>query len=147
MAIKSPFVTTGDLCFYRGKGIVGWLVRKWTKKPYAHVAVAWVVGYGTTLVLEADVTKGVMVNHMGKPDLVVHVNKVWDDFILHQALQAVGEPYSVLDALRAAFGLRPKHRGYYCVEYALNVLKTRGLEIKDVYTPGQLADVMIKAPW
>ena len=47
---------TGDLVLFRGRGFIAWAIRAWTRSPWAHAGVLWVVE-GVPLVIEAGVAK------------------------------------------------------------------------------------------
>lgn len=116
-------IRSGDLLAYRGTGWDGWLVRQWTDSDYAHVGIAWLVG-GRVLVLESYPGKGVRVMPASKrvPDAWVRVAGVWTCDAERMALEALGESYSLVDAIRAGLGLSMIDGGYQCAEYAIDVL-------------------------
>ena len=122
--------------YWRGKGLVSWIVRHATASPWDHVAIGVTLD-GLECYLESLPRTGVRLVPLAldPPDAYQDADGTWQPGQLAHVLALLGEPYSVLDAIRAAFGLRPRHRGLECAELAAKVL---GLEI--VPTPQILAE-------
>ena len=123
-----PQIKTGDILAWRGTSIVSWVISKRTKSPYTHVGIAWVVG-SRVLVLQADPGRGVDVAPLSKniPVYWIQADAPLSEHALGIALHKLQTPYSILNAIRAGIGLRPKHGGMPCVHYANKVLKHNGV--------------------
>lgn len=133
-----PTIRSGDLLAWRGNGLAGRIVRHWTGESWSHVGLAWVIG-GRVLVLEAREGRGVVAAPLSRRLSCYHLptGAAWDDAMQSRAIEALGEPYNVLDAIRAGLGLRPRGAGWQCAEYAGYVL---GLPGK---TPGDVVEVCV----
>ena len=134
-------IKSGDLLAWSRTGFISRLVRAWTGSTYSHVGVAWVVA-GRVFVLEALDGKGVVIRPLSNllPVYHVDVGVIWTQERENFALKHVGESYSFLDAIRAGFGLQPKHKGWQCVEYASAVI---GYEV-DNHDPETLVNIALK---
>ena len=120
-------IKTGDILLWQGSSIYARIIRLWTGSSYTHVGMAWVVG-GRILILQADPGTGVEVAPVSGnlPMVWVSRPKELSSEALCTALDRLKEPYSMLNAIRAGFGLRPRKRGYQCVQFITTVLKADG---------------------
>lgn len=143
------WMRSGDLVLFRGQGLGAWVIRRWTRSRYAHVAVVWRIGT-RVLLLESRVrTRGVAIGRPLSSALEdgaawVPTNATWGDVPEKVALdRSLGQPYGWVDALRAAFGLRPTSRGLQCAEFAQEVLQAAGVQLRIVApTPEALAEAL-----
>lgn len=141
------WMRSGDLVLFRGRGLGCWIIRKVTRSRYAHAAVVWRVGT-RVLLLESRVrTHGVAIGRPMSAALDdgaawISTSADWTPQAEAVALdRSLGQPYGWVDALRAAFGLRPTSRGLQCAEYAQEVLTAAGLHLRILApTPEALAE-------
>lgn len=132
-------IRSGDLLAWRGKSLIGRIIRHWTGESWSHVGIAWVIG-GRVLVLEAREGRGVVVSPLSRRLDCYHLptGAVWDEAMQARALDSLGGRYNVLDALRAGLGLRPSGTGWQCAEYAAHVL---GMDMAErPVTPGEVVE-------
>jgi len=116
-------IKSGDVLAFGGNSWGARVIKAWTHGDYSHVGIAWVVG-GRVLVLEAREGRGVVASPLSRRlgcDLYP-ANASWDSRMQARALLALGEPYNLIDALRAGFGIRPNGAGWQCAEYVSAVL-------------------------
>jgi len=113
---------TGDLVLFRGRGLVAWVIRQWTRSAWCHCGVMWVCE-GVPLVLEARARGGVschaLASRLADGPVVYHTGRA---MTLTSALARLGEGYSVKDAIRAGMGRRGDHAGWECAEFAAMLL-------------------------
>ncbi len=143
-------IKSGDLLAWSGKGWVGRLIRTWTGQTYSHVGIAW-VSAGRVFVIEAREGKGVTMRLLSKamPVAWISLGLEWSEEAETFALSELGQPYSLLNALRAGFGLLPRRKdGWQCAQYVLAVINfARGNELP--YStrgvrPGELVEATIR---
>ena len=111
-------MNTGDLVAFRGRGLLAWIVRTWTRSAYSHVGVLWVRA-GLPLVIEALPGEGVgvhaLANRQADKPIVFAVARAVD---VDKALAHTGDPYSFRDALEAGLNERASSPGWECAEFA-----------------------------
>lgn len=132
---------TGDLVLFRGRGFIAWAIRAWTRSPWAHAGVLWVVE-GVPLVIEARFADGVTCHALAnRVDDLPEVFPTGRPLNLSLGLVHLGDWYSVKDALRAALD-EPRNdnpAGWECAELAAALL---GLDrLARGWTPAALAEL------
>lgn len=136
---------SGDLLYWRGKGLYAWLVRKWTRSEWSHIAVFYRNG-GDACFIDAAPRIGVRSHFIANdwPDAAQHTHCAWYPATFAYAMSFVGQKYDFLDAIRAAVGLPSKHRGYMCSEFAAALMRHMGWgwPANACPTPQQVADVV-----
>lgn len=124
-----PHIKSGDLVFSTSNHWKARLVRWWTKSPYSHVAVCWVIGERVFLI-EAILT-GVHINPLSKIDRYwwasipsAGTQPLWTPEAEREAMRNVGQKYSQFAAVKAGLGyLLPDDDGYWqCAELARDLL-------------------------
>lgn len=134
-----PEIRSGDLVFFRGKGIGPWFIRTWTKSRWSHCGIAWVIGE-RVLLLEAHPFAGVRAIPMSEkhPDYYFDIG-CWNKYAEAAALDKLAESYGWLDCARAGIGLPTLPDSHYqCAEYAVEVLRAAGLSVPGCSTPDAL---------
>lgn len=137
-------IRSGDLLFFEPPPILPppapvpdnmhhWLVRAATGHKWIHVGIAivWTARRRNILMIEADLP-AVRVQRLGQRlpcawlPLYGFIPE-WTNKITDDVLDAVGEPYGYLDALRLYAGLPPAHEGITCCELAVTTLQMVGM--------------------
>jgi len=131
------------LYYWRGTGPLAWLVRTATQSPWDHVAVGVELG-GVPCCVESVLGKGVRLipRDLDPPDASQETGLYWNRARAGDVLQELGQPYDILDGVRAALGLAPKHRGLECAELALRALQAAGLTLDALPTPQRVAEAV-----
>lgn len=113
---------TGDLVMFRGRGLVAWLIRVWTRSAWDHSGILLIVE-GEPMVSEARFFSGVALNALA--------NRMADGPTLHptgrtvdiaRALSHCGDHYSSKDSVRAGLDRSGDHAGWSCAEWAAFLL-------------------------
>lgn len=133
---------TGDLVLFRGRGIVAWIIRTWTRSAWDHCGILWMVD-GEPLVIEARYRGGVachaLRNRRDDGPWIMPTGRPAD---IPLALRHLGDRYSIKDAIRAGLGRRGDHAGWECAELAAMIL---GLDHDaQGWTPQTLAGALTK---
>ncbi len=147
-AAARPVIKSGDLLAWRGQSLIGRLIRHVTGGSYSHVGIAWHFR-GRLFVLEAVEGRGVQIRAASSlPSFDwIKCGLIWHDVAEAEALSLLGKPYSYMDAIRAALGLRFQSRGYICSEYAAYVQHHAGAltGTLDTITPSALVAFWLNA--
>lgn len=115
-------IKNGDLIAWRGRSLVGRVIRHLTGSGYSHVGIAfWLEG--RLMVVEALDFKGVVIRPLSSllPFDVVFVSlaDLEQNDPFDWLLNTIGNNYSVLDCFRVLFRLPPKNNnGFQCAELA-----------------------------
>lgn len=141
-------IQTGDLLAWRGTGLLGHTIRRWTGESYAHVGLAFCV-YGRVLVAEAREGRGVSVRALSRNLPFHHIASgvLFDEATIGALIERFDSPYSYFDAARAGIGLATKRdHAWQCAEYASDLLIKAG-RLKENHssanTPGKLVATML----
>lgn len=122
-------------------------VRAFTQSEYCHVGVAWNVG-GRIFALEA-VLAGVRIFPLSRmlPFYHIPVPVKWTTDVEAWALAQVGQPYSQWQAIKAGLGLLKAGEDsiFQCAEYAQEVLRRGGVDLKCDATPAALVTAAMSA--
>lgn len=114
----------GDVLAWRGRSLIGRLIRAWTGETYSHVALAiWMDG--RLMAIEAAEGRGVVIRPLSKrlPAFWLHIPNGNGRVVLSRALRRLGETYSYLDALRAGLGFAPRSGGWQCAEFVMAAIE------------------------
>lgn len=147
-----PKIRSGDLLAWSHRAWGSWYdlkvqaVRFFTQSEYCHVGIAWRVA-GRLFALEA-VQPRVRIFPLAKltPFYWLPMGIHWSPIIEEFALQPVGEPYSENQAVLAFLGklaIGEDHQ-WQCAEYAVEVLKACGLDVKCTATPTEVVRAVQK---
>jgi hypothetical protein len=123
-----PYIKSGDLLFFRGTGLMAWLVRVWTNSDYSHVGMAWRIG-GRILILECRPTHGgvtisrALSDELGDKITVVSTYANWNSGSEERALEYLGKSYGWWSAIRGGFGYAPTSKSVDCAEFCAYVLR------------------------
>lgn len=139
-----PNIKSGDLLIWSDdsykslKDIFLQLVRVFTKSEYNHVGIAWVVA-NRVFVIEA-VIPSVRIYPLSQllPFYHVETKATWSEETEAFALEQVGEPYSVLQAVRSLFETPNLDDNWQCAELTHDILLKDGIDLGEVYTPASL---------
>lgn len=132
-----PHIQSGDLLFWRGTGFVAALVRWATRRPWAHVAMAWRDG-DQILILDAYPFNGVSIRTRlsgSLPATWVSMPLDWEA-AWEDARMDIGESYSAENGVLAWLKRRLRGRGKQCAQFAIEVLKAGGVDLACEATPG-----------
>jgi hypothetical protein len=136
-------IQSGDLFFYSHHNKIGDRIIKWkTKSPFSHVSMALCIA-DRVFTLESNLKHGVSINptSLDVPDVLIRMRLKWDTTTESFALSAVGQKYSLIDAIRAGIGLRTNNKGFICSEYVAEILKVNGEFVNEWgLTPKSLYD-------
>lgn len=141
-------IRNGDVIFFRGSGVLAWLVRWWTGCPYSHVGLAWRVS-GRVLVLESrPAHRGVTIDRPLSKALAdgAYWVPLWVDWVHgpeERALCRLGVKYGWCNALLAAFAVRSRGRALDCSEFVGYVL---ALWADASETPASLSNFFRESP-
>lgn len=120
-------------------------IRKLTDSDYGHVGITWKVG-DRLLVIEATMPK-VKIMPVSLKDEFYHVpvglqwKKPYEEFLLDK----VGLDYSIMDDIRAYYGLVVEDDNkWQCAELANRFYKSTGLDFGDVFEPGLLLNAIVE---
>ena len=134
---------SGDVLAWRGTGFWAWIVRTWTRSPWAHIGIYWLDG-NLPVVLEVTSPGGfnatAFFSH-ALPDAFIHAHLAWThDLQVFAVKEYSRAPYSYLDAALAGIGLQPlsKDRGMMCSEYVVDVLAKAGWTLPWSPTPAHV---------
>lgn len=155
---QRQLIQTGDLLAWSSLGAgksnaVLNLVRWATLSDYGHVSVAWVRD-GDLFHVEATMPR-IRVAKILPSDRFYHISmsKCIDDVCELQGLNMdffndkVGLRYSILDALRAYFGLIPKADDrYQCAELTREYYATLGIDLGKTLTPTGIVQAALDLP-
>lgn len=118
-------IRSGDIIAFEDRGtLFGWLIRTATRGKYAHVALAWVVE-GQVLLLESRLFGGVKCHRRLSTCVEFDWIKTFTDWtpeVAERALSRLGQPYSLMNALRQGFRRKPTEYGEDCSLYVADVL-------------------------
>lgn len=139
-------VLDGDVLAWRGRSLIGRIVRHTTGESHSHVGLAmWL--HGRLMAVEAVEGRGVVIQPVSRRlpvDWARPPAPIKADMSL--ALTRVGQSYSWLDAVRAGLGLRPKHAGWQCAEFVMAALKPGRAHAGA--TPGSVVDwILASGGW
>jgi len=111
------------LYYWRGKSVIGWLVRTITRSAWDHVAIGCTVD-GLECYLESLPLTGVRLVPVSfdPPDAYQEVGRTWEPGELRRAMQHLGTGYGFVDAILAGFGFPPRHHGEECAELVADIL-------------------------
>ena len=139
---------TGDLLYWKGKGFLPWLVRTWTRSPYAHVAVYLANGAGGAY-YDAQPGKGVEALPFGDdpPQFAQVTHCGWSGLVHDQVNALVGRPYSYWTGIATTLGIAGRGTSaFICSELAMQILSYCGWDFKGKhYTPAGLAAAVTRA--
>lgn len=118
-------IISGDIVAFKGNGILDRIIRWWTNSNYSHVGLAWVYG-GRVYLLDSSRQKGVSLRPMSAAgDFVILRKGKWNfgSDEIERAFSVLGNPYSWLDLLKAAFKKATSgDEAFQCAEYVSYVL-------------------------
>lgn len=139
------------LLFERGKGLLAWVIRTFTRSKYSHVAIAFRDG-SQWWVCEANADAGAVGvwrwesfrhgSFLRVPTRVGMTQPVRD--FLFRKVQ--GQPYSWWDMARAGAGLQPKNDGYQCAELVQQLFAIAGGNLPKAPTPQSILDQLRSLP-
>lgn len=138
---------SGDLLYWRGRGVWAWLVRTFTRSDYSHVAVFWLNGSQPTFI-DSTPKAGVRATSLcfDPPQWAQKTHTAWTPAIQLAVLKKEFTPYSFVDAFLSFCGLPARARGYMCAELAVFILEQGGWNFKGVNpTPVGLAKAVERA--
>lgn len=157
--MRTSDLKSGDLLYWKGKGIyaalVRWFTRDsflkfWTSAPYSHVAVCWKNGSMPTQFIESYPGVGVRVMRLmdDPPDFAQHTHTAWmGNVVTVKIAPLVGRPYSKWTAAMVMLGMAGRGTSaFICSELAQYLLEQFGWDWDGMkYHPYGLAKAVTRA--
>ena len=115
---------SGDIIAFTDAGIFGgWLIRTFTKGPYAHVGVVWKIG-DRIFILEDRLRSGVSIRSLSRVGNFdwIPANIEWTRKIERHAISKLQLPYSILNAIALGLKLKPLKGNYVCSLFVADIL-------------------------
>lgn len=111
------------LYYWKPENLLGRLVCWATRGQWDHVAIGWTVE-GVDCYIESIPLAGVRLVPVSvcPPDAYQETGVHWTPELARQALSLLGRRYDYLDGIRAAMGLKPRHRNLECAEVICTLL-------------------------
>lgn len=137
---------SGDLAFYSGKTFIKKVIQWKTKSKWDHVGVIH-VEHGRVFLMHSRPGKGPHMVFLSKhvPDEIISTNAIVTEASIDWAYEQFDFKYSIIDAIRAGFGLRENAKGMMCSEFAAGFLRACGMLINEWgATPAALYDRFIQ---
>lgn len=131
-------IKSGDILVWSKDSLVPSIIRLFTKSEYSHVGIAWEYR-GRKFVVEA-VEPYIRIVPLSDRTPFYHIPMGIDltpeveDFMFSKIGKA---KYSVMDAIKAYFGIKTNPSTYQCVEFSKEVIAKAGIEVPGLDIPSE----------
>ena len=143
-------IKSGDLIAYKSRYRKGWtswlgfMVSLFSMSRYSHVGIALWLGERLFLV-SADIPE-VKLELITRTNPFHHIalGMEWSDRHTEELLKHLGEPYSIIEAIRGYMGSNDEtNNKWFCTEFARVFYQKFGYEFGDDLTPQGIVDDML----
>jgi hypothetical protein len=120
------------------------LVKFVTRSKYGHVGIAWILG-GRLVVVDASIPRVRMIAIRDLDEFYHIPLKIrWNRQREAALMEHVGQPYSIMDCLRAFLGRVTEDDDHWqCAELCTDFYTKAGFELQDTYTPAKLVNAFV----